>query len=39
MVEVDKISNNSDAAARIKELRIAALADEDGTRLRNYLNA
>ena len=39
MVEVDKVSNNSDAASRIKELRLAALADEDGTKLRNYLNA
>jgi indolepyruvate ferredoxin oxidoreductase beta subunit len=39
MVEVDKVLNNSDAASRIKELRLAALADEDGTKLRNYLNA
>jgi indolepyruvate ferredoxin oxidoreductase beta subunit len=39
MAEVDKVSKNSDAASRIKELRIAALADEDGTKLRNYLNA
>jgi indolepyruvate ferredoxin oxidoreductase, beta subunit len=39
MSEVDKVSDNSDAAARIKELRLAALADEDGTKLRNYLNA
>jgi len=39
MVEVDKVSKNSDAASRIKELRLAALADEDGTKLRNYLNA
>jgi indolepyruvate ferredoxin oxidoreductase beta subunit len=39
MVEVDKVSNNSDAASRIKELRLAALADEDGTKLRNSLNA
>ena len=34
-----QISKNPDAAARIKELRLAALADEDGTKLRNYLNA
>jgi indolepyruvate ferredoxin oxidoreductase beta subunit len=39
MAEVDKVSKNPDAAARIKELRLAALADEDGTKLRNYLNA
>jgi len=39
MAEVDKVSDNSDAASRIKELRLAALADEDGTKLRNYLNA
>jgi indolepyruvate ferredoxin oxidoreductase beta subunit len=39
MEEVEKVSNNSDAASRIKELRLAALADEDGTKLRNYLNA
>ncbi|CAB4782240.1 unannotated protein [freshwater metagenome] len=39
MAEVDKVSKNSDATSRIKELRLAALADEDGTKLRNYLNA
>ena len=39
MAEVDKIADNSDAASRIKELRQAALADEDGSKLRNYLKA
>ena len=37
MDEADKVANNANAALRIKELRIAALADEDGSKLRELL--
>ena len=37
MDEADKVANNANAALRVKELRIAALADEDGSKLRELL--
>jgi hypothetical protein len=39
MNEVDRISNKSDAAVTIKQLRNAALSDEDGNKLRALLSA
>jgi indolepyruvate ferredoxin oxidoreductase beta subunit len=39
MNEVDRISSNSDAAVLVKQLRSAALSDEDGNRLRALIGA
>ena len=39
MNAVDRISNKSDAAVTIKQLRNAALSDEDGNKLRALLSA
>ncbi len=38
MDELDRIAANTDAAVRVKDLRVAALADEDGIKLRALLS-